>query len=446
MRKATRFLLFSVALLAGATRVAQAQTPPPTQAQTQPQPRTLLHCGRLLDVRAGRLLSQQTLVVEKDRITAVLAGYTAPAGPLDKVINLEGQTVLPGLIDCHVHLESVPSRGSFAEQFILNPADVAFRAQANALTTLRAGFTTVRDCGGSGVNTALRKAVAKGLVPGPRIYSAGVAISATGGHMDNTDGLSDFMMEKLNPGPAEGVANGPDQCRQAVREQFRRGADLIKIASTGGVLDLSKDGTGAQYGEDEIRAIVQTARDLGMPVACHAHGAEGIRRAARAGVTSIEHGSLMDAEAIALMAKTRTWYVPTLIAGRSVADTARLHPGYFPPVIAGKALAVGTQMAGTFGRAIKAGVRVAFGTDAGVFRHGLNALEFTYMTQAGMSPLDAIRTATLNAAELLGDPQTLGALEVGKFADVLAVDGDPLQDISTLQRPKLVMKGGVVIN
>jgi imidazolonepropionase-like amidohydrolase len=430
MRKATRSLLV-LTTLAFAGHAAQAQ-------------KTLLHCGHLLDVRTGRLLAQQTLVVTQDRITAVQAGYTAASGPQDQVINLENRTVLPGLIDCHVHLEAVPSRASFAEQFTLNPADVAYRAEANALTTLRAGFTTVRDCGGSGVNTALRKAVARGLVPGPRIYSAGVAISATGGHMDPTDGLSDFMMEKLNPGPAEGVANGPDQCRQAVREQFRRGADLIKIASTGGVLDLSKDGTGAQYTEEEIRAIVQTAHDLGMPVACHAHGAEGIKRAVRAGVTSIDHGSLMDAEAIQLMAKNRTWYVPTIIAGKSVADTTRKHPGYFPPVIAAKALAVGTQMQGTFGRAIKAGVRVAFGTDAGVYRHGQNALEFTYMTEAGMSPLDAIRTATLNAAELLGDPTNLGTLEAGKYADVVAVEDNPLQNISTLTRPKFVMKEGKV--
>ena len=316
--KLTRSLVFLAALgLSGPAALAQ---------------KTLLHCGHLLDVRTGRLLTQQTIVVEKDRITAVQAGYTAASSAQDQVINLENRTVLPGLIDCHVHLETVPSRASFAEQFTLNPADIAYRAQANALTTLRAGFTTVRDCGGSGVNTALRKAVARGLVPGPRIYSAGVAISATGGHMDPTDGLSDFMMEKLNPGAAEGVANGPDQCRQAVREQFRRGADLIKIASTGGVLDLSKDGTGAQYTEEEIRAIVQTARDLGMPVACHAHGAEGIKRAVRAGVTSIDHGSLMDAEAIQLMAKNRTWYVPTIIAGKSVADTTRQHPGYFPPL------------------------------------------------------------------------------------------------------------------
>ena len=402
--------------------------------------KTYVHCGKLLDVRSGKLLSQQTIVVEKDRITAVQSGYTAGSAQ-DKVINLENRTVLPGLIDCHVHLESTPSRSNFREGFTLNPADVAFRAQGNALTTLRAGFTTVRDCGGSGVNTSLRNAVAQGLVPGPRIYSAGMAISATGGHMDETDGLSEDQIVKA--GHPINLANGPDQCRQAVREQFKRGADLIKIASTGGVLDLSKDGTGAQYSEAEIRAVVETARDLGMAVACHAHGAEGIKRAVRAGVSSIDHGSLMDDEAIQLMAKTRTWYVPTLIAGKSVADTTRKHPDYFPPVIAAKALNVGTKMQGTFARAIKAGVRVAFGTDAGVYRHGQNAKEFGYMTEAGMTPLEALRTATLNAAELLGETANLGAIEAGKYADIVAVEGDPLQDISTLTRPKFVMKAGV---
>ncbi|MBR7207422.1 amidohydrolase family protein [Microvirga sp. STS02] len=403
--------------------------------------KTYLHCGHLLDVRSGKLLAQQTIVVERDRITAVQAGYTAATGPQDKVINLESRTVLPGLIDCHVHLESESSRNNFREQFTLNPADVAYRAQGYALTTLRAGFTTVRDCGGSGVNTSLRNAVAQGLVPGPRIFSAGTAISATGGHMDETDGLNEDQLTKA--GHPIYLANGPDQCRQAVREQFKRGADLIKIASTGGVLDLSKDGTGAQYTEEEIRAVVETAKDLGLRVACHAHGAEGIKRAVRAGVTSIDHGSLMDDEAVRLMAKSRTWYVPTLIAGKSVADTARLRPGYFPPVIARKALDVGTKMQGTFSRATKAGVRVAFGTDAGVYRHGQNAREFGYMTEAGMSPLEAIRTATLNAAELLGETTDLGAIEAGKLADIVALDGDPLQDISALMRPKFVMKAGV---
>ncbi len=429
MRTATRSLLLLATLgLTGPAAFAQ---------------KTLLHCGHLLDVRGGRMLSQQTIVVVKDRITAVQSGYTAASGPQDQVINLENRTVLPGLIDCHVHLESTPSRNGFREKFTLNPADVAYRAEANALVTLRAGFTTVRDCGGSGVNIALRKAVAQGLVPGPRIYAAGTAISSTGGHMDDTDGLSDDLIARFHPGTAEGVANGPDQCRQAVREQFRRGADLIKIASTGGVLDLSKDGAGAQYTEEEIRAIVETARDLGMPVACHAHGAEGIKRAVRAGVTSIEHGSLMDAEAMQLMAKNRTWYVPTIIAGKSVADTTRRHPDYFPPVIAAKALSIGSQIQATFGRAIKQHVRVAFGTDAGVYRHGKNALEFGYMTEAGLAPIDAIRAATVNAAELIGDPQ-LGALETGKYADIVAVEGDPLQDISALTRPRFVMKEGKV--
>lgn len=404
--------------------------------------KTYLHCGHLLDVRSGRLLSQQTIVVEKDRIVAVQAGYTAAQGAQDKVIDLENKTVLPGLIDCHVHLESQQSPSSFTDQFRLGTADVAFRAQGYALTTLRAGFTTVRDCGGSGVNTALRNAVNRGLLPGPRIYSAGTAISATGGHMDDTDGLSPEIMEKLTNPLA--VANGPDQCRQAVREQFKRGADLIKIASTGGVLDLSPNSSGPQYTEEEIRAVVETARDLGLPVACHAHGPEGIKRALRAGVTSIDHGSLMDDEAIALFKKSKSWYVPTLIAGRSVADTARRHPNYFPPVVAGKALSIGTVMQGTFGRAYRAGVRVAFGTDAGVYRHGLNALEFTYMTEAGMPPLEAIRAATLNAAELLGATANVGALEAGKYADVVAVADDPLQDITTLTRPQFVMKAGVV--
>ncbi len=404
--------------------------------------KTYLHCGHLLDVRSGRLLAQQTVVVEKDRIVAVQAGYAA-GGPQDKVVDLENRTVLPGLIDCHVHLESQFSKSAFTEQFLLNPADIAYRAQGYALTTLRAGFTTVRDCGGTGVNTALRKAVAQGLVPGPRIYSAGVALSATGGHMDNTDGLSDLLIERLHPGPTEGVANGPDQCRQAVREQFKRGADLIKIASTGGVLDLSKNGSGPQYTEAEIRAVVETAHDLGMRVACHAHGPEGIKRALRAGVNSIDHGSLMDDEGIALFKKSAAWYVPTLIAGKSVADSAR-KPGYFPPVVAAKALSIGTQMQGTFGRAYKAGVRVAFGTDAGVFRHGQNAREFGYMAEAGMPPLEAIRSATLNAAALLDESANLGALEAGKLADVVAFEGDPLQDLTALLRPRFVMKAGVV--
>ena len=402
--------------------------------------KTYLHCGRLLDMRSAQTQASMTVVVENGRVVAVRPGYQTGT-TADRVIDLTTKTVLPGLIDCHVHLESHPSKNSFAEGFTLNPADIAYRTLGDARNTLLAGFTTVRDLGGSGVNVALRNAVNRGLVPGPRIFTAGTAISATGGHMDDTDGLSEELMAKLSHRP--NIANGPDQCRQAVREQFKRGADVIKIASTGGVLDLSKDGSGPQYSEAEIRAVVETAADLGLKVACHAHGPEGIKRAIRAGVASIEHGTLMDEQGMALAKKAGTWYVPTIIAGKSVADSARI-PGYFPAAVVPKALSIGPQLQGTCGQAYRRGVRIAFGTDAGVYRHGVNALEFRYLVEAGLPPLEALRAATVNAAALLGETANLGTLEPGKLADVVAVDGDPLQDINTLQRIQFVMKQGVV--
>ncbi|WP_426060917.1 amidohydrolase family protein [Hymenobacter sp. B1770] len=402
--------------------------------------KTYLHCGRLLDVRSGKLLNQQTIVVEKDRIVAVQSGYTAASGGQDKVINLENRTVLPGLIDCHVHVEGETSKDNFIKDLTQNPADVAYEAIAHVNKTLMAGFTTVRDLGGSGVNVSLRNAINRGQVVGPRIITAGKAISGTGGHMDPTNGYRLNLMGV--PGPAEGIVNGPDQARQAVREQYKRGADLIKIASTGGVLSVAKDGSAPQMTEAEIRAVVETARDLGLAVACHAHGAEGMKRAVRAGVTSIEHGTLMDDETMKLMKKMGTWYVPTITAGKSVADSAAKNPNYYPPLVTPKALAIGPKLQGTFGRAYKAGVKIAFGTDAAVFRHGANALEFGYMTEAGMPATEAIRSATLSAAEVLGRSSDLGTLEAGKFADIIAVDGNPLQDISAMMRPVFVMKAG----
>ncbi|MBF9236629.1 amidohydrolase family protein [Hymenobacter sp. BT683] len=402
--------------------------------------KTYLHCGQLLDVRSGKLLNQQTIVVEKDRIVAVQSGYTAASGPQDKVINLENRTVLPGLIDCHVHVEGETSKDNFIKEFTQNPADVAYEAIDHVNKTLMAGFTTVRDLGGSGVNVSLRNAINRGLVVGPRIITAGKAISGTGGHMDPSNGYRLDLMGV--PGPAEGIINGPDQARQAVREQYKRGSDLIKIASTGGVLSVAKDGSAPQMTELEIRAVVETARDLGLAVACHAHGAEGMKRAVRAGVTSIEHGTLMDDETMKLMKKYGTWYVPTITAGKSVADSAKI-PNYYPPLVTPKALAIGPKLQGTFGRAYKAGVKIAFGTDASVYRHGVNALEFGYMTEAGMPAAEAIRSATLSAAELLGRSSDLGTLEVGKLADIIAVDGNPLQDISAMMRPRFVMKAGV---
>ncbi|UOQ76292.1 amidohydrolase family protein [Hymenobacter sp. 5516J-16] len=404
--------------------------------------KTYLHCGRLLDMRQDRAQTEMTVVVENGRVLAVERGYTTPATSRDKVVDLKNRTVLPGLIDCHVHLEGETSKDNYLKEFTQNPADVAFGALEHARKTLLAGFTTVRDLGGSGVNLALRNAINRGQVVGPRIFTAGKAISGTGGHMDPTNGYRLDLMGM--PGPADGVANGPDQGRQAVREQYKRGADLIKIASTGGVLSVAKDGSAPQFTEEEIRAVVQTARDLGLNVACHAHGAEGMKRAIRAGVTSIEHGTLMDDETIQLMKKYGTWYVPTITAGKSVADSAAKNPNYYPPLVTPKALAIGPKLQGTFGRAYKAGVKIAFGTDASVFRHGVNAFEFRYMVEAGMPPLQALRAATVNAAELLGQTPALGTLEPGKLADVVAVEGDPVQDINAMQRVRFVMKQGVV--
>ncbi|QIX62598.1 amidohydrolase family protein [Hymenobacter sp. BT18] len=403
--------------------------------------KTYLHCGRLLDMRTEQAQTEMTVVTENGRIVAVERGYRAPTNADDKVIDLKNRTVLPGLIDCHVHLEGETSKDNFLQEFTQNPADIAFNSLEHARKTLLAGFTTVRDLGGSGVNVALRNAAARGLVVAPRIFTAGKAISGTGGHMDPTNGYRQSLMGV--PGPADGVANGPDQCRQAVREQYKRGADVIKIASTGGVLSVAKDGSGAQMTEEEIKAVVETARDLGLRVACHAHGPEGIKRAIRAGVTSIEHGSLLDDEGIKLMKKYGTWYVPTITAGKSVADSAKI-PNYYPALVTPKALAIGPKLQDTFGRAYKAGVKIAFGTDASVFRHGVNALEFQYMVEAGMPPLVALRSATVSAAELLNQTSNLGTLEAGKLADVVAVEGDPLTDIKVMQRVRFVMKQGVV--
>lgn len=403
--------------------------------------KTYLQCGYLIDVNNGKTLTQMTIVIEGSKITDVLLGYKSGAAS-DKIIDLKNKTVLPGLIDCHVHMESETSKDNFRESMTSNSADVAFRSTVFASRTLMAGFTTVRDLGGSGVNIALRKAIDNGEVVGPHILTAGIAISGTGGHMDPTHGLS----EDLFPEPAQpkdGVADGKDELIKAVRLQFKKGADVIKIASTGGVLDLSKDGSGAQYSIEEIKTVVETAKDYGLKVACHAHGAEGIKRAIMGGVASIEHGTFMDAEGMELAKKYGTYLVPTIIAGKSVADSAKI-PGYYPPVITKKALEVGPVIQNTFAKAYKAGVKIAFGTDAGVYAHGKNAKEFVYMTEVGMPPMEAIQSATKNAADLLGITKTTGSIETGKTADIIAVNSDPVKDISVLQQVSFIMKNGII--
>jgi len=405
--------------------------------------KTYIQCGRLIDGISNNVQTGVTIVVDGSRITDIYKGYVS-GGAGDKLIALQNQTVMPGLIDCHVHLESQGSKNSLLETFTLTDADIAYQAAVYAKRTLMAGFTTVRDLGGSGVNISLRKAVQRGLVIGPRIITAGRAISASGGHMDNSVGFRDDAFNH-KMGPDDGVADGRDELVKTVRLQIKRGSDVIKIASTGGVLDLSENGSGAEFTIDEIRAVVETAKDYGLKVACHAHGAEGIRRAILGGVTSIEHGTFMNDEDMELAKKYGTYLVPTIIAGKSVADSAKI-PGYFPPVIARKAMEVGTQIQQTFGRAYRAGVKIAFGTDAGVYAHGKNYMEFQYMVEAGMPPMEAIKAATTSAADLLGITDKTGSISKGKFADIIAIDGDPIADIKTMKNVTFVMKEGKIYN
>jgi imidazolonepropionase-like amidohydrolase len=402
--------------------------------------RTILYCGKLIDPKSGQVSTGMSIVIFGNTISAVQKGYLA-ASPGDKVIDLKTRTVLPGLIDAHVHLEHETSPNAQLKGFTMSDVDNAFQSTVYAKTTLMAGFTTVRDVGGSGVNIALRNAINKGLVVGPRVYTAGKIISSTGGHGDPTHGYRQGLYAE--PAYTETVADGKDACIKAVRQMYKEGADLIKITASGGVLSLEKDGTGAQFSDEELKAIVTTAKDYGMPVAAHAHGAEAIKRAIRAGVTSIEHGTFMDDEAIDLFKKYGVWFVPTIIAGKSVSDSAK-KPGYFPPIIAAKALAIGPIIQGTFAKAYKGGVKIAFGTDAGVYAHGKNWMEFVYMTEAGMPAMEALKCATLNAAELIGVSDKVGSLEAGKLADVVAVDGDPIKDIHVMGQVKFVMKDGVV--
>jgi imidazolonepropionase-like amidohydrolase len=402
--------------------------------------RTLIYCGKLIDPMAGQVLTEMTVIVSGNMVSAVQKGYAAVAAD-DKVIDLKNRTVMPGLIDCHVHLEDQQSANQQLKRFTQNEADIAFQSTVYAKTTLMAGFTTVRDVGGTGVNVSLRNAINKGIVIGPHVYTSDKLLASTGGHADPTNGAREGLYEE--PRFTENVVDGKDACIKAVRQMYKEGADLIKITASGGVLSLEKDGAGAQFNDEELKAIVETAKDYGMRVAAHAHGAEAIKRAIRAGVTSIEHGTYMDDEAISLFKKYGTWYVPTIIAGKSVADSAK-KPGYFPPIITQKALAVGPVIQGTFAKAYKAGVKIAFGTDAGVYAHGKNWMEFVYMTEVGMPALEAIKCATVNGAELIGISDKAGSIEPGKWADIVAVEGDPTQDIHVMGQVRFVMKEGVV--
>ncbi len=402
--------------------------------------RTLIHCGTLIDGVGNTPRSQITIVVEKNRITDIQSGY-ATAQAADKVVNMKNRTVMPGWIDMHVHIESETSKDQYLKRMSQNMADIAYEAQKHANTTLMAGFTTVRDLGGSGVNISIRNAINKGLVIGPRIFTSGRTIATTGGHGDPTNGISNTY--SVPDYVTNGVVDSPEEGRQAVRQRYKDGADAIKITATGGVLSIAKNGKGPQFTEDEISAIVSTAKDYGFHVAAHAHGAEGMKRAIKAGVTTIEHATFMDDEAIELFKKHGAYYVPTIIAGKTVGDSAKV-PGYYHPLVVPKAIETSKQIAETFARAYKAGVKVAFGTDAGVFLHGYNAKEFQYMVEGGMPMMEAIKAATIVNAEILGMKSELGSIEKGKLADIVAVEGDPLKDAKVMMNVALVMKEGKI--
>ena len=401
---------------------------------------TALHCARLLDPAAGRLLGETTVIVRDHAIRAIHAG--APASQDGRPIELAGQTCLPGLIDAHTHLTSQTSPTEYTDEFRWNIADYAIRSTVYARRTLLAGFTTVRNLGDSdNESVALRNAINAGVVPGPRIFTAGVPIGSTGGHADPTDGYRQDLAG--NPGPKDGIVNSPQDAWKAVRQHYKEGDDLIKIMPSGGVLDESASADNPQMTLDEIKAVVAAAHDYGFTVAAHAHGAEAIRRAVLGGVDSIEHGTFMDDADMKLMKEHGTWYVPTIIAGKYVEQMAA-KPGYYPAQIAAKARQVGPVILATAGRAYKAGVKIAFGTDAAVYPHGQNGKEFEYMVQAGMPPMYVLQAATTHAAELLHKSKELGQIQPGRDADVIAVPGNPLDDITVMQRVSFVMKDGVI--
>ncbi|WP_421764308.1 amidohydrolase family protein [Ekhidna sp.] len=402
--------------------------------------RTIIYAGTLIDGVSKKPVAERSIIVEGKKIVSIENGYIS-AQEEDNIIDLKNHTVMPGWIDMHVHIEGETSPDRYIRVFTDNPADKAFASVDIAKRTLMAGFTTVRDVGGSGVNVSLRDAINKGTIDGPRIFTSEKGLSITGGHGDPTNGFRDDLMG--DPGPESGVVNGVDDAKKAVRQRYKNGADLIKITATGGVLSVAKDGQGAHFQEEEIKAIVDAANDLGFHVAAHAHGDEGMRRAVANGVKTIEHGTYMSDATMDLMIQKDAYLVPTITAGMEVAENAK-KPGYYPKVVAEKARVIGPKIQGTFARAYKRGVPIAFGTDAGVFKHGENAREFTYMVEAGMPAIEAIICATSNNAELLGMGEQIGTIKAGFIADIVAVPGNPLEDIEVMKDVKFVMKEGKI--
>jgi imidazolonepropionase-like amidohydrolase len=429
-------ILLAILLIASASRLVGARQTPtaPAAAAT-----IAIQAGRLIDGLSTSPRGNVTILITGDRITSVTDGWQTPAGA--HVIDLKTATVMPGLIDCHTHITEQGTAADLTHTVTTSPVDDAIYSTLYARRTLEAGFTTIRNVGAhGGADVALKRAINAGVVPGPRIWTARTLLSPTGGHGDREGFRPDLGSP---PDWTEGIVNGPDQARAAVRYQQKYGADLIKFVATGGVLSVGDSGDLQEFTDEEMHAIVETAHMLGMKVAAHAHGKRGIEAAIRAGVDSIEHGTYADAETFKLFKEHGTYLVPTIIAGKTVAELAKV-PGHFPPTVQVKAATIGPLIQGMFSRAYAAGVKVALGTDSGVSNHGDNAREFQYMVEAGMPPIEAILAATRGGADLIGASDRIGSIQAGRFADVVAVAGNPLADITEMQRVTFVMKGGVV--
>ena len=408
----------------------------------QAEPLTAIRAGTLIDGTGGAPVKNAVILVRGDRISAVGPGVPIPPGAA--VIDLSQSTVLPGFVDAHVHLayQTIGDGDWQHSELTMSPAQLALLGAAHAQQTLEAGFTTVRVVGSAHFgDIALRGAIDAGWIPGPRIVGAGISFGIRGGHCDGTAGFWPGALHHEG-GVEDGVADGEDAVRAAVRYMVKYGADVIKICATGGVLSPTDSAGAPQYTEEEMRVIVETARMLDRKVAAHAHGTVGIKAAVRAGVASIEHGSILDDEAVRLMKERGTYLVPTLLAGFTVESLARA--GKLPPAIAAKAFAIAPRMRQSFRLALTGGVKIALGTDAGVMQHGTNGREFALMVQYGMTPMQAILAGTSSAAALLDRAADVGALTQGRYADIVAVRGDPLQDIAVLQHADFVMKGGTV--
>jgi imidazolonepropionase-like amidohydrolase len=401
---------------------------------------TLLHVGNLLDTNNGEISKAVTIRIKGNKILEVTKGYATPKKN-DEIVNLKQSYVLPGFMDMHVHLaqEYVPKAERRSK---IEPEYRALFAANAASKTLMAGFTSVRNLGDGGMETiALRDAIKEGLVIGPRIFTSGKTIATTGGHGDPTNGMPKDNYSP--PSPEEGVIDSPEDAKKAVRQRYKDGADGIKITATGGVLSVAKSGENPQFTDEELNSIVATANDYGLWTAAHAHGKEGMKRAVIAGINSIEHGTYMDQEVMDLMKSKGTYYVPTIMAGDWVAEKAKI-PNFFPALVKPKAEKIGPQIQSTFAKAYKAGVKIAFGTDSGVSAHGDNWQEFILMTNAGMTNQDALKSATIETAKLLRIEDKLGQIKPGMLADIIAVQQNPVEDISTVENVIFVMKDGVI--